>query len=127
MKVIIAGSRHLADLSFVEKAISDSKFQITEVVSGGAVGIDLAGEKWAVKNNLPVKQFLPDWKRLGKSAGPIRNAEMAKYADAAIAIWDGVSRGTKNLIDNVTRKNLPVYVYRIPPKENNSQEEVINE
>ena len=48
MKVIIAGSRDITDYSLVCRAISESKFDITEVISGTARGVDTLGEKWAV-------------------------------------------------------------------------------
>lgn len=115
MKTIIAGSRTIINGGIVTKAIGDSGFEITEVVSGHALGVDRAGEGYALLHGLKVTLFIPDWERYGKSAGMIRNAEMANYADALIAIWDGKSRGTKNMIDNATKKGLKTFVYILPP------------
>jgi hypothetical protein len=86
-------------------------FDITEVVSGGARGVDRLGEEFAVAHHLHVKRFLPNWK-LGRGAGFIRNIEMAEYADALIAIWDGVSRGTAQMIREAKKRGLRVYVFR---------------
>jgi hypothetical protein len=72
--------------------------QVTEIVSGGARGVDRLGERYARKRGLPCKVFPAQWAKYGKSAGPIRNAEMAKYTDYGVAVWDGVSRGTANMI-----------------------------
>lgn len=113
MKVIIAGSRSISRYEHVQYAILKSKFSITEVVSGGAKGVDDLGERWAKENHVPVKHFYADWTTYGLSAGPTRNAEMAKYADALIAIWDGKSHGTQNMIDCAKRKKLWVYVYKV--------------
>lgn len=44
MKVIIAGSRTLHSYDLVVRAVKDSGLQITEVVSGGARGVDRLGE-----------------------------------------------------------------------------------
>jgi hypothetical protein len=56
--------------------------------------------------------FPADWKTHGKAAGPIRNRQMAKNAEALIALWDGNSRGTKNMIETATKLGLKVYVKR---------------
>jgi hypothetical protein len=110
MKVIIAGSRDIFDYDIVKKAIEESKFEITEVVSGNARGVDSLGERWAYEHKIPVKRFPADWDKHGKAAGPIRNSEMANYSEALIAIWDGSSRGTNNMIDIAKKKNLKVFV-----------------
>lgn len=112
MKVIIAGTRDIKDYTLVVRAIEDSgwKDKITEVVSGCATGIDTLGEQWARANNIPVKEMPADWSSYGNSAGPMRNRKMAEYADAAIVIWDGKSRGTRNMIENMIRRKKP---YRI--------------
>lgn len=116
MKVIIAGSREITDASVVADAIAASGFEVTEVVSGTARGVDRLGEAWARARKIPIKPFPADWNQLGKAAGVLRNAEMAKYADALVAIWDGESPGTKNMIDEATSRGLRVHV-TIPRKE----------
>lgn len=111
MKVIIAGSRDITDKYTVIDAVKGAEFVISEVVSGVARGVDTLGEQWAEKNNIPVKQFPADWETFGRSAGYQRNYEMARYADALIAIWDGKSRGTLNMINSMVNLKKPVYVY----------------
>lgn len=111
MKVIIAGSRGITDPALIKEAVRLSQFKITEVVSGAARGVDTLGEGWASVNRLPVKQFPANWNLYGKAAGHIRNNEMASYADALIAIWDGESRGTKHMIYTAKNKGLLVYVH----------------
>jgi hypothetical protein len=110
VKVIIAGSRKIEDLSIVEKAIAESGFLIAEVVSGGAMGVDSLAEQWAAENDMPVSVFKPDWSQYGRGAGPVRNAEMTDYAEALIAVWDGESKGTRDMIDKAEKKGLPVFV-----------------
>jgi glycerophosphoryl diester phosphodiesterase len=110
MIVIIAGSRDIEDYQVIKNAVELSQFDITEVVSGGARGVDQTGEAWARKHNIPIKRFLPDWKA-GKSAGIMRNLQMSLYADGLIAVWDGVSRGTAHMIGCARRRGLKVFVY----------------
>lgn len=122
MKTIIAGSRrvfqdhpeiyYVADAmieAFRERGISP-----TEIVSGGARGIDKAGEMWAGEHGIPVVRFIPDWNGpLGKAAGFKRNQEMVDYADAAVYIWDGQSRGTMDCIKRAKEKGIPHHVYMV--------------
>jgi len=108
VKTIIAGSRSITDSDAVYNAIEKSGFPITEVVSGGAIGVDSIGEQWAAEHKIPIKHFLPQWRVYGKLAGMLRNTEMVAYASAAIVVWDGRSRGTMDLIGKLTREGNPV-------------------
>jgi hypothetical protein len=110
MRVVIAGSRKIKDYDFVEFAIKKANIHISEVVSGGANGVDSLGEEWAQKHDVKIKKFPADWDTHGKSAGPIRNAEMADYCHAAIIVWDGTSQGTFNMIENMRRRKKPYYL-----------------
>lgn len=110
MKVIIAGSRGVTTRAEVLQAILDSGFHVTEVVSGGARGPDQIGEWWARTVGVPVRRFPADWKTHGRAAGPIRNREMAAYADALIAVWDGESSGTADMIGEAEARGLKVFV-----------------
>jgi len=113
MKTIIAGSRDITEYDLVVQAIAESGFVITEVVCGMAKGVDMLGYRYAKDHRIPIKEFPADWNKHGRAAGPIRNKEMALYAEALIALWDGESRGTKNMIDLATKQGLRVYVKRV--------------
>jgi hypothetical protein len=112
MRVIIAGSRGMVDPVMVNLAIEDSGFTLTEVVSGTARGADKMGEVWAEQMGIPIRRFPADWNLHRKSAGFVRNIEMAIYADALVAIWDGASRGTAHMIKAAETHGLQVYVHR---------------
>ena len=113
MKTIIAGSRDINEFDTVKEAIEESKFKITEIVSGGCRGVDWLGECYGNENEISTKSFPADWKQHGKAAGPIRNREMAEYADALIAVWDGQSKGTANMIQEAKEKGLKVFVHNV--------------
>jgi len=109
VKLIVAGGRDyplgiedLQKLSAIEG--------ITELVSGGAKGVDRDAETWAISENIPIKQFKPDWGLYGRAAGPIRNREMAKYADA-VALFPG-RRGTASMHEIAIKENLTIFDYR---------------
>lgn len=112
MKVIIAGSRNLCKYEYVEEAIKKSNFKITTIISGNAKGIDKLGEKYALNNNIELITYPADWNKYGKSAGYIRNTEMLKECDALIAIWDGISKGTKHMIEIVKKSNKEIFVLK---------------
>lgn len=117
MKVIIAGSRTVTDMETVQKAIEESKFEIKEVVSGCAKGVDTLGIVWAYNNNVPVAPYPANWEVNGKRAGFLRNQSMADYSDALIAIWDGKSRGTADMISRAEKKGLKLYIHLVEKKE----------
>ena len=63
---------------------------------------------------IPIKEFPADWDKFGKSAGYVRNREMAEYCDAAIIIWDGKSKGTKHMIDIMFEyPDKPTIIYKV--------------
>ena len=113
MKTIIAGSRTINDYALVEEAIKESGFEITKVISGMAKGVDTLGEIWAHRNNIGIHYCPPDWKKFGKSAGYIRNTEMAEIADALIVIIEGESRGSTHMLKIATEKGLQVFCQRV--------------
>jgi hypothetical protein len=112
MKTIVAGSREITDYQLVWDAVYSCPWIITEIVSGGARGVDTLGEQVAATFNIPVKVFPADWGTHGKAAGPIRNQQMAEYADALIAVWDGNSTGTWNMIKQAEKRKMRVHVVR---------------
>lgn len=103
MKVIIAGGRDFDNYEYLSETMSKLDFIVTEVVCGGARGADTLGETWAKNNGVPIKYFYPDWDNYGKSAGNIRNRDMADYGDYLVAFWDGKSKGTQNMITSMQR------------------------
>ena len=115
MKIVIAGSRTINNINILLKAIKLSEYKITrndEIVSGGARGIDSLGEKYAKTKGISVKVFKPNWDKYGKSAGIIRNYEMAKYCDKAIVIHNG-SNGSLNMIKNLIKFNKDFFEYKL--------------
>ncbi len=113
MKIIIAGSRDFNDYSLLKEKSNFLLSKTTEnieIVSGGARGADYLGEKYASENKLKLKIFPADWIKYGRGAGFVRNKQMAEYADALIAFWDGKSSGTKMMIELAKEMNLKVKV-----------------
>ena len=114
MRVIVAGSRHCKDYNLVERAIAESGFHVTEIVSGGAPGIDSCGQSWAKDHQVTCVIFPAEWGEFGLKAGPIRNSQMSSYGEALVLIWDGFSPGSADMKKKVQARNLPIYEKIIP-------------
>ena len=116
IKEIIAGGRDFNDYKKLEKKCLNrlEKYSQKEVtiVSGGAIGTDKLGEKFAKKFGLSIERHLADWDYYGKLAGYRRNKEMAEKADILIAFWDGDSRGTQDMIRQARGEGLVVHIIR---------------
>lgn len=121
-KVIIAGSRtfddydmlcRYADHKLSRIAWAPDLFGPIEIVSGGARGADSLGERYAKDKGYKLTVFRADWDRYGKRAGYLRNVQMAEYADALLAFWDGKSRGTANMIKEATVRGLMIGVKQV--------------
>ncbi len=122
LRVIIAGSRDFDDYALLKReALNILKYdnrpkELVQIVSGGARGADRLGEQFAKEFGLEIEQFLADWDGLGKRAGYVRNADMAKFAcengnqGMLIAFWDGKSKGTKHMIDLAKKHGLEVHI-----------------
>lgn len=118
MKLVIAGSR-----SFDEQELRDL-FDFTQlvpiacgewpdefIIGGCPTGVDAwaeyqADDYWDIT---PTTIMEADWDKYGKSAGPIRNKEMAQYGDALLLIWDGKSKGSANMKSNMEALGKPIY------------------
>ena len=108
MKVAVIGSRGLT-IDDLGKYLPEDT---TEIVSGGAKGIDSCAKEYALAHNIKLTEFLPDYKRYGRGAAPLkRNLQIIEYSDIVLAFWDGTSKGTKYVIDNCKKMNIKVIIY----------------
>ena len=107
MKVAVIGSRELR-VDNLGKYLPE---EVTEIVSGGARGIDTSAREYALKNNIKLKEFLPEYEKYGRAAPLKRNMQIIDYADMVLAFWDGKSKGTKFVIDNCKRIGKRVRIF----------------
>ena len=135
MRVIIAGSRSIKGRPAVElinKAIDQSTWDIDEVISGGAIGVDEAAIDWAKENDADYTIMNANWQKWGKAAGYKRNQKMAWYAKCVekqlvlqdkevlpqykgglIAVWAKGSKGTGHMIDIAREMGLEVFILHV--------------
>ena len=102
MKIAVIGSRTLKINNLQEILPKDT----TEIVSGGAKGIDECARNYAISKNIKLTEFLPNYKKYGKKAPLIRNIEIIEYADKVFAFWDGNSRGTAFVIKECKKRGV---------------------
>lgn len=95
MKVAVIGSRG----STVDNLGDYLPKDTTEIISGGAKGIDSCAREYAISNNIKLTEILPEYGKYKRNAPLIRNIAIIENADLVLAFWDGKSRGTKFVID----------------------------
>lgn len=108
MRTIIAGSRHIFDVGLVHRAIAECGWTITVVLCGGQRGVDTIGKEWAKANGIPVVDYPADWFRYGKPAGPIRNRQMARDAEALVLVHTDTP-GSRSMLAEATAAALRIY------------------
>lgn len=107
MKVAVIGSRGLS-VSDLGRYLPENT---TEIVSGGAKGVDTSAREYALAHGIKLTEFLPEYTMFGRSAPLKRNITIIEYSDIVLAFWDGKSRGTKFVIDNCRKLGVEVRVY----------------
>lgn len=106
MKIAIIGSRNL-HIGNIERYLPSD---CSEIVSGGAKGIDACAEQYAREHHIPFTLFFPDYNRYGRAAPIVRNKQIVEYADEVIAFWDGRSKGTLSVIQYCKKTNTPCVI-----------------
>lgn len=109
MKIAVIGSRNLKVKNLGQYLPQD----VTEIVSGGAKGIDTCAREYAQNNNIKLTEFRPDYDKYGRSAPLARNVLIVDYADMVLAFWDGQSRGTKFVIDKCRECSKPTKIFML--------------
>lgn len=107
MKVAVIGSRGLS-VSDLGKYLPE---KTSEIVSGGARGVDTSAKEFALSHSIKLTEFLPEYSRYGRAAPLKRNISIIEYSDIVLAFWDGKSRGTKFVIDNCRKLGVEVRIY----------------
>ena len=107
MKIAVVGSRNLV-VNDLGKYLPNN---VTEIVSGGARGIDTCAREYAIAKGLKLTEFLPEYSRYGRGAPLKRNLQIINYADSVLAFWNGQSRGTKFVIEHCKAQGKPIRIY----------------
>lgn len=106
MKVAVIGSRGLTVSNLGDHLPHDT----TEIISGGAKGIDTCAREYALLHDIKITEYLPEYEKYGRAAPLKRNISIIQNADLVLAFWDGKSKGTKFVIDNCKKLGVEVRV-----------------
>lgn len=122
--IIVAGSRDFDDYNMLSSVLDEYletagiSAEKIKIISGRAKGADCLGERYAVERGIQIIGFPADWKKYGRAAGPVRNKQMAEFAASngnkgvLFAFWNGISKGTKNMISLAEKYGLEVHIIR---------------
>ena len=116
LRLIIAGSRGIRSYRTVSEAAETFClcYGVPDaVLSGGAHGADDLGEEWARLRGIPLERYPADWALHGRKAGIMRNSYMGRHANALLAVWDGLSSGTRHMIEVARRKGFTTLVWQV--------------
>ena len=118
-RVIIAGSRDFEDYDllkekcnyYLKNKLEDPSCSVI-IISGHAKGADSLGERYAKELGLRCEVFPAMWDKYGKSAGFIRNSQMADIGNSLIAFPSAYSKniGTRMMISIARKKGIPTRV-----------------
>lgn len=109
MKVAIVGSRSAVSVDIASALES----RPSEIISGGAVGVDTLAAEYARANGIKLSEYRPDYDRYGRRAPHVRNRQMVMDADMVLAFWDGKSKGTESSINQARRQGKPLKIVMI--------------
>jgi len=115
---VISGSRTIRSYwefsRHMTACLKDRSKADTILLQGEAkFGVDRLARIFAKRNGWKCVGWPANWEANGRRAGMVRNASMLLHADNLIAVWDGVSSGTRNAIDTAERRSIPSTVIRI--------------
>jgi hypothetical protein len=120
LRVLVCGGRDLdriAAWNWLERNAYDeiahatgcySGLSISAIIHGGARGADQGAADWGESQNVPVVAFVANWKKHGKSAGPIRNHRMLEEGKPDIVIALPGGRGTADMVRQAKGHGVPV-------------------
>lgn len=112
MRVGIIGSRNVVGVT-AQQLIPWIPANCTQIVSGGARGIDTLAEEAARQLGIPLLCLRPDYNRYGRQAPLRRNDEILGNCDYVLAFWDYCSRGTCYTITECIRRHIPCRIVEV--------------
>jgi hypothetical protein len=116
MKLAIVGSRNpgISYSKFEELLLAEINLgEVTQIVSGGAKGIDTFARLFAGKHHVPLMEFLPEYAAYGKYATLRRNTEIVREANFVVAFPTADSKGTLHSMNEAKRLGKRLIVVKI--------------
>ncbi len=106
--VLVCGGRKYSDRELVEEVLNayHDQYGIGKIICGDARGADRLAFLWAYRNKVSYAQYIADWDKHGKAAGPIRNGEMIDSEDIDLVIAFPGGKGTDNMCKQAYQANI---------------------
>lgn len=116
-RLLVCGDRNYTDWQRIQKEIK--KLADTEgvevIIQGGASGADHAAALAAKFFKIPCEEYPAQWRKFGRAAGPIRNAQMLSEGNPSLIYafhdWLEGSKGTKDMVEKGRRAGIKVVVF----------------
>lgn len=112
VKTAVIGSRNLI-IEDIGKYIPENT---TELLSGGARGVDTCVRIYAKERGIKLTEILPEYEKYGRAAPIKRNVGIIEKADTVVALWNGKSKGTEFVINYCKKHNKTIKIYVIKEK-----------
>lgn len=122
MRLAISGSRTIKNLTWVRESMQEfiavtlprmdlsCGSKVTEIIHGGASGVDMLAEQISRELYLPTTIHRPDWRLEPRVAPKYRNLDILRGADCLLALWDGLSGGTAHTVAVAGYLEVPTHV-----------------
>src|SRR5687767_13652202 len=114
MRILVCGGRNYNNYLEVENTLDHYTNGGDVIIHGAARGADSLADRYAVQEGLEREIYKPDWDRLGKAAGAIRNRQMLTEGkpDLVIAFPGGV--GTAHMVTIAKQAGIEVIEIKGP-------------
>lgn len=99
----------------IDAALRVHDWHPTEVLTPMGPGTETAGAFWARQRGISPRAFWPQWGVLGEAAGPECNERLIRHGTHLLALWDGKSSNTADLIERARSKNMRCIVLEVLP------------
>ena len=113
MRVLVCGGRNYGDIQKLYEVLDAIRNRAPHdamvVIQGGATGADYLARQWAMDRCVPYENYPADWKKYGRSAGPLRNDRMIAVGRPDLVVAFPGGRGTADMVRRAHAAEITVY------------------
>lgn len=108
--VLVCGGRHYSDEPALFNALDleNANIVIDFIINGGASGADNLSSAWARSRRVMYEEYMADWLRHGRSAGPIRNQRMIDEGKPDLVVAFPGGKGTADMVRRAKAAGIEV-------------------
>ena len=105
MKLLVSGGRDYTNSHAIDEILNwiDRTYgPITQIISGGARGVDIRALNWAAQRQISCRCFKAEWTLYGRGAGAERNSRMLHHANPDVIVLFPGGSGTLDMFHRAT-------------------------